>query len=80
VQLVPKALNESTISLYFTKVDGSTLKIDVPAPKANLTAQEVKTQMDAIVAVGGLFDINGIKDAGISQRSVSDFDVEGLVK
>ena len=75
---MPKALNETLISLYFGHADGKTLKIDVPAPKAGLTAQDVKTQMDAILAVGGLFDVVSIKDAGITQRSVSDFDVEHM--
>jgi hypothetical protein len=75
---MPRALNESSLSLYFVQTDGKTLKIDVPAPKAGLTAQDVKTQMDAILAVGGLFDVASIKDAGISQRTVSDFDVEHM--
>jgi len=34
--------------------------------------------MDAIVAVGGLFDIAAVKDAGITHRTVSDFDVESM--
>ena len=75
---MPKALNETTLSLYFKKADGSTVKIDVPTPKAGLAAADVKAQMDAILAVGGLFDITGIKDAGTSQRIVSDFDVEHM--
>lgn len=73
---MPRELNESVISLYFNKLDGKTLKLDVPAPKADLTTASVKTQMDAVVAIGALFDIASIKDAGITQRSVSDFAVE----
>ncbi len=50
--------------------------MDVPAPKAGLTSAQVKTQMDAIVVIGGLFDIASIKDAGITHRTVTDFAVE----
>lgn len=73
---MPRELNESTLSLYFNKVDGKPVKMDVPAPKATLTSVEVKAQMNAIVANGGLFDIASIKDAGITHRTVSDFAVE----
>lgn len=73
---MPRELNESLISLYFNKTDGKTLKLDVPAPRADLTSASVKAQMDAVVAIGQLFDIASIKDAGITQRSVSDFAVE----
>jgi hypothetical protein len=73
---MPQALNEKTISLYFNQTTGKTLKVDVPAPKATLTDQDVKTQMDAIVAIGDLFDIASIKDAGVTARTVSDFAVE----
>jgi len=75
---MPRELNESTLSLYFTKIDGSTTKFDVPAPKPSLNSAEARTQMDAIVAIGGLFDIAAVKDAGITQRTVSDFDVESM--
>jgi repressor of nif and glnA expression len=75
---MPRELNETVLSLYFTKVQGTTLKLDVPQPKAGLTAADVKTRMDAIVAVGGMFDIAAVKDAGITNRVVSDFDVESL--
>lgn len=73
---MPRELNESLLSLYFNKQDGKTLKIDVPAPKAELTSEAVKIQMEAVVAIGGLFDVTSIKDAGITQRSVTDFSVE----
>ena len=73
---MPRALDEKTISLYFNKLSGQTLKVDVPQPKAALTSADVKTQMDAIVAIGDLFDIASIKDAGVTARSVSDFAVE----
>jgi len=75
---MPREVNESTLSLYFTKIDGSTVKFDVPAPKTGLTSSEARIQMDAIVAIGGLFDIAAVKDAGITQRTVSDFDVESM--
>jgi len=75
---MPREVNESTLSLYFTKIDGTTAKFDVPAPKPSLTSAEARTQMDAIVAIGGLFDIAAVKDAGITQRTVSDFDVESM--
>jgi hypothetical protein len=73
---MPRALNEKTISLYFNQTTGKTFKVDVPAPKATLIDQDVKTQMDAIVAIGDLFDIASIKDAGVTARTVSDFAVE----
>ncbi len=73
---MPLEINESVLSLYFYKVDGKTVKMDVPAPKEGLTSAQVKTQMDAIVAIGGLFDIASIKDAGITHRTVTDFGVE----
>ncbi len=73
---MPRELDESLLSLYFNKVDGKAVKMDVPAPKASLTSSEVKIQMDAIVAIGGLFDIASIKDAGITHRTVTDFTVE----
>ena len=73
---MPKALDEKTISLYFNQNSGKTLKLDVPAPKSTLTDQDVKTQMAAIVAIGDLFDIASIKDAGVTARTVSDFAVE----
>lgn len=73
---MPRELNESVISLYFNKMDGKTLKLDVPAPKADLTSATVKAQMEAVLAIGGLFDIASIKDAGITERTVTDFSVE----
>jgi len=73
---MPRELDESVVSLYFNKADGKTVKMDVLGPKADLTTEEVKAQMDAIVAIGELFDIVSIKDAGITHRTVSDFAVE----
>lgn len=73
---MPRELNESILSLYFNKADGKPLKLDIPAPKAAITSAEVKTQMNAIVTIGGLFDIASIKDAGITHRTVTDFAVE----
>ncbi len=73
---MPREINESLLSLYFNKVDGKAAKLDIPAPKAGLTSAQVKTQMDAIAAIGGLFDIASIKDAGITHRTVTDFAVE----
>jgi hypothetical protein len=73
---MPREINESILSMYFNRVDGTTLKIDVPAPNPALTTAEVKAQMDAILLNADLFDINSIKDAGITNRTVSDFAVE----
>jgi hypothetical protein len=73
---MPRVLDEKTVSLYYNKTSGQTFKVDVPHPKATLTSADVKAQMDAIVAIGDLFDIASIKDAGVTARTVSDFAVE----
>ena len=72
---MPQEINESTIALYFNKVDGKTLKIDVPGPREDLTSTQVQEQMDAILAIAELFDITTIKEAKATQRTITTFDV-----
>lgn len=72
---MPRAVNETTLSLLFNKVDGSVFRINLPAPRPDLTSEEVQDQMDAILEIAELFDIVSIQGAATTQRIVTPFHV-----
>lgn len=47
-----------TLFMDFRCTDGSTARISLPYPRANLTGPEIKTQMNAIV-MADVFAVNG---------------------
>ncbi|WP_367758396.1 DUF2922 family protein [Ammoniphilus sp. 3BR4] len=57
-------------------MNGKTLKLEFPTPRADLTSATVKTQLEAVIAINQLFDIASIKDDGITERTIRDLSIK----
>ncbi|KGR82197.1 DUF2922 domain-containing protein [Lysinibacillus odysseyi] len=67
------------LELVFELADGKSLTLSVPSPKAGLTAAEVNSAMQAIVAANAFSREGAViaarKSARIVEREVTEFDM-----